>query len=101
MEVTNSAGIMALRNHIETKHGQIDILINNAGMYFYPAVEATEHFVQVQRTLDINYWGLKNVISCFLPLMSDYSRIVNMSSNHGYVSLIPGRLIQRELGRSF
>lgn len=98
MEVTNSAGIMALRNHIETKHGQIDILINNAGMYFYPAVEATEHFVQVQRTLDINYWGMKNVISSFLPLMSDNSRIVNMSSNHGYVALIPGRSIQRELG---
>ena len=99
MEVSNTAGIMELKNHIETKHGQIDILINNAGMYFYPAMEATEHFVQVQRTLDINYWGMKNVISSFLPLMSDQSRIVNMSSNHGHLSRIPGRSIQMQLGR--
>ena len=99
MEVSNTAGIMELKNHIETKHGQIDILINNAGMYFYPSLEATEHFVQVQRTLDINYWGMKNVISSFLPLMSDQSRIVNMSSNHGHLSRIPGRSIQMQLGR--
>jgi len=98
LEVTDTAGIMALRNLIELKHGQIDILINNAGMYFYPAMEATEHFVQVQRTLDINYWGMKNVISSFLPLMSDQARIVNMSSNHSHVSLIPGRSIQMKLG---
>merc|ERR1719443_338347 len=98
MEVTNSAGIMALRNHIETKHGQIDILVNNAGMYFYPAQDATEHFVQVQRTLDINYWGLKNVINAFLPMMSDTARIVNISSHYGHLSLIPGTDIKQRLG---
>jgi len=100
MEVSDTSGIMALRNHIELKHGQIDVLINNAGMYFYPAMEATEHFVQVQRTLDINYWGMKNVISSFLSVMSDQSRIVNMSSFHGHLSRIPGRSIQMQLGDS-
>ena len=99
MEVSDTAGIMGFRNFLETKHGQIDVLINNAGMYFYPTTDATEHFVQVQRTLDINYWGMKNVISSFLSLMSDQSRIVNMSSYHGHLSRIPGRSIQIQLGR--
>jgi len=100
LEVSDTAAIMGLRNFIEEKHGQIDVLINNAGMYFYPTTDNTEHFVQVQRTLDINYWGMKNVISSFLSLMSDQSRIVNMSSYHGHLSRIPGRLIQMQLGDS-
>ena len=99
LEVSDTAAIMGLRNFIEEKHGQIDVLINNAGMYFYPTTDNTEHFVQVQRTLDINYWGMKNVISSFLSLMSDQSRIVNMSSYHGHLSRIPGRSIQMQLGR--
>ena len=100
MEVTNIVSVVDLRNKIYAAQGQIDVLINNAGMYFYPALEATEHFVQVQRTLDINYWGLKNVINAFLPMMSDAARIVNMNSNYGHVSHIPGREIKQKLGRA-
>ena len=99
MEATNIVSVVKLRNDIYAQQGQVDILINNAGMYFYPALEATEHFVQVQRTLDINYWGLKNVINAFLPMMSDAARIVNMNSNYGHVSHIPGREIKQKLGR--
>ena len=53
---------------------------------------------QVQRTLDINYWGLKNVCNAFLPLLSDQARIVNMSSHLGHLSLIPGSEIKQRLG---
>jgi len=98
MECTNIQSIVALRNQIYQEQGQIDILINNAGMYFYPAQDATEHFVQVQRTLDINYWGLKNVNNAFLPMLSEQARIVNISSHFGHLSLIPGSDIKRRLG---
>ena len=99
MEATNIVSVVKLRNDIYAQQGQVDILINNAGMYFYPARDATEHFVQVQRTLDINYWGLKNVINAFLPMMSDTARIVNISSHYGHLSLIPGTEIKQKLGK--
>ena len=76
----------------------MDILINNAGMYFYPTTNPTEHFVQVQRTLNINYWGLKNVTNAFLPMLSDKARIVNINSNYGDLSLIPGTELRQRLG---
>ena len=98
LDATNIVSVVELRNQIYAQQGQIDILINNAGMYFYPAQEATEHFVQVQRTLDVNYWGLKNVCNAFLPMMSDNARIVNMSSNYGQLSLIPGNELREKLG---
>ena len=79
-----------MRNYICSQHGQVDVLINNAGQYNHPAKNAAEHFVQVQRSLDINYFGLKNVLNAFLPILSDTSRIVNMSSHLGHLSNIPG-----------
>ena len=79
-----------MRNYICSQHGQVDVLINNAGQYYHPAENAAEHFVQVQRSLDINYFGLKNVLNAFLPILSDTSRIVNMSSHLGHLSNIPG-----------
>ena len=98
MEVTDIVSVVALRNKIFTEHGQIDILINNAALYFYPSTDPTEHYCQVQRTLDINYWGLKNVCNAFLPLLSDQARIVNMSSHLGHLCLIPGQEIKQKLG---
>jgi len=98
MEVTDIVSIVQLRNKIFEKHGQIDILINNAGMYFYPCNDPTEHFCQVQRTLQINYWGLKNVCNAFLPMLADNARIVNMSSHLGHLSSIPGTDIKVQLG---
>jgi len=97
MEVTNIQSVVTLRNKIYAQQGQVDILVNNAGMYFYPTQEPTEHFVQVQRTLNINYWGLKNVINAFLPMLSDEARIVNINSNYGDLSLIPGTELRQRL----
>eukprot|EP00092_Neocalanus_flemingeri_P002917 GFUD01003120.1.p1 GENE.GFUD01003120.1~~GFUD01003120.1.p1 ORF type:complete len:331 (-),score=50.31 GFUD01003120.1:196-1188(-) len=98
MEATDITSIIGLRNKIFNKHGQIDILINNAGMYFPPCDDPTEHFCQVENTLQINYWGLKNVCNAFLPMLSNTARIVNMSSHLGHLSLIPDKDIRRELG---
>ena len=62
----------------------------------HPASNAAEHFVQVQRSLDINYFGLKNVLNAFLPILSDTSRIVNMSSHLGHLSNIPGKKLKKQ-----
>jgi len=97
VDVSNIVSVVELRNHIYGQQGQVDVLINNAGQYYYPSQTASEHFVQVQRSLDINYWGLKNIISAFLPMMSDTGRIVNMSSHLGHLCNVPGAKLRKQL----
>ena len=99
VDVSNIVSVVELRNHIYAQQGQVDVLINNAGQYYHPAQSASEHFVQVQRSLDINYWGLKNVINAFLPMMSDTGRIVNMSSNLGQLCNVPGTKVRKQFGK--
>ena len=99
MDVTNIVSVVDLRNHIYAKMGQIDILVNNAGVYHHPTNNPEEHFVQVQDTLATNYWGLKNVINAFLPMLSDNARIVNMSSNLSDVKLVPNLELRKKFGK--
>ena len=98
MEVTNIDSIVEFRNMVHSKHGTIDILINNAGQYFAPSEEPVEHMRQVEKTLATNYWGMKNVCKAFLPMLSPAARLVNLSSHLGHLSLIPGSDLQRQLG---
>lgn len=98
MEVTNMDSIVEFRNMVHAKHGAVDILINNAGQYFAPSEEPEEHMRQVEKTLATNYWGMKNVCKAFLPMLSPAARVVNLSSQLGHLSLIPGPELQRQLG---
>jgi len=98
MEVTNIDSLVDFRNMVHAKHGKIDLLINNAGQYFEPSTNPTEHFRQVEKTLLTNYWGMKNVSKAFLPMLSQNARIVNLSSHLGHLSLIPGKGLQKQLG---
>ena len=54
MEVTDIVSVVALRNKIFTQHGQIEILINNAALYFYPSLDPTEHYCQVE---EFSHWS--------------------------------------------
>eukprot|EP00092_Neocalanus_flemingeri_P037144 GFUD01040432.1.p1 GENE.GFUD01040432.1~~GFUD01040432.1.p1 ORF type:complete len:328 (+),score=51.63 GFUD01040432.1:144-1127(+) len=98
MEVTDVDSMVEFRNMLRTRHGKIDILINNAGRYFEPSDISCDHHCQVKNTLAINYWGLKNICKAFFPMMNQKARIVNLSSHLGHLSLIPGEAIKTQLG---
>jgi len=97
VDVTSIDSIVEFRNYIHAKHGNIDILVNNAGKYFEPSQDPIEHFRQVERTMMTNYWGTKSMCKAFIPMLSPYARVVNLSSHLGHLSLIPGQLLRQRL----
>ena len=98
LEVTEVDSIVEFRNMVHQKHGKIDILINNAGMYFGLSEDPVLNAWQVERTLATNYWGMKNVCKAFVPMLNPGARIVNLSSHLGHLSHIPGDNKRRLLG---
>jgi len=98
LEVTEVDSIVEFRNMVHQKHGKIDILINNAGMYFGQSEDPVLNAWQVERTLATNYWGMKNVCKAFVPMLNPGARIVNLSSHLGHLSHIPGDNKRRLLG---
>jgi NAD(P)-dependent dehydrogenase (short-subunit alcohol dehydrogenase family) len=87
LDVTDQGQIDAAINAAEQKFGGIDVLVNNAGIGYFGAVEESEED-EVRRMFEINLFGLSRMIHAALPGMRKRRKgfIVNFSSIGGLVS---------------
>jgi NAD(P)-dependent dehydrogenase (short-subunit alcohol dehydrogenase family) len=84
LDVTDAKQIDAAVEAAEDKFGQIDVLVNNAGIGYFAGIEEGEDD-QIRRLFDINVFGLCRVTRTVLPVMRRKRRglIVNLSSLAG------------------
>ena len=90
LDVNDSASIQRAASEVESRHGRLDILINNAGtvldaMDKPPSGQTLETW---RKTFDTNVFGLVETTLAFLPLLkkSKAGRIVNVSSRLGSIN---------------
>lgn len=84
LDVTKPKHIDAAVRAAEKKFGRIDVLVNNAGIGYFAAIEEGEDD-EVRRMFEINVFGLGRMIQAVLPGMRRRGRgfIVNLSSIAG------------------
>lgn len=84
LDVTNQEQVDAAIKAAEDKFGHIDVLVNNAGIGYFAAVEESEE-VEVRRMFEVNVFGLSRMIHAVLPGMRKRRSgfIVNISSVAG------------------
>lgn len=81
-DVTDAEGVAGLPAAIEKAHGQVDGLVNIAGIIhrFVPSAELTRE--EQERVFNVNYWGTVNMSRAFLPVLlgRPEASLTNMSS---------------------
>lgn len=84
LDVTNPAQVTAAVAAAEDRFGHIDVLVNNAGVGYFAAVEEGED-AAIRRMFDINVFGMGAMIQAALPGMRKRRQgfIVNVSSIGG------------------
>lgn len=88
-DLTGETAIKSCAQAILDEHGQVDVLINNAGRSIRrPVTEAFDRLHDYQRTMQINYFAAVQLTLAFLPGMLEHrsGHIVNVSS---YSTLAP------------
>jgi len=84
LDVSDRASVVACAERLRRDGHQVDVLVNNAGIYPTGAVLKTTPDV-FRQTLDTNFFGAVWTCQAFVPAMirSGYGRVVNVSSGYG------------------
>jgi NAD(P)-dependent dehydrogenase (short-subunit alcohol dehydrogenase family) len=90
LDVTRPNEIKTAVEQMKASFGRIDVLVNNAGIGYFGAIEESEE-AEVRRMFEINFFGLANMTKEVLPIMRSQKsgHIVNISSIGGLVAF-PG-----------
>ncbi|XP_026501073.1 carbonyl reductase [NADPH] 1-like [Vanessa tameamea] len=84
LDVSDKSSIKKFADYIKTKHGGLDVLVNNAGMLELEKVYPT--YEEAKRNIDVNYRSLLDIEEFLYPLLRDGARVINVSSACGHLS---------------
>lgn len=86
MDISKDEDIVAAVQTITTRHGGVDVLVNNAGFGLYGSVEETA-LSDARYQFEVNLFGLARLTQLLLPAMraKGAGRIINLSSMGGKI----------------
>jgi NAD(P)-dependent dehydrogenase (short-subunit alcohol dehydrogenase family) len=88
LDVTNPAQVAETVRRAEEHFGGIDVLVNNAGIGYFAAVEESDE-AEVRRMFEINFFGLARMTRAVLPGMRKRrsGHIINIASICGLAAI--------------
>jgi short-subunit dehydrogenase len=82
VDISDRAAVTKLLGAVQKAHGAIDGIVNVAGIIhqFKPISELT--FDEIERVMNVNFWGTVNTVKTFLPALLERpaASVVNVSS---------------------
>jgi NADP-dependent 3-hydroxy acid dehydrogenase YdfG len=88
LDVAERASVEAWAEAVVAEHGQVDLVVNNAGVALGSTVEAMS-YDDLDWLMAINFWGVVYGTKAFLPHLraSGDGHLVNLSSVFGLISV--------------
>jgi len=91
LDVTERERFLLYADEVKEYFGKVNQIYNNAGIAYTGDVDVTA-FKDIERVMDVDYWGVVNGTKAFLPhlIASGDGHVVNISSVFGLFA-VPGQ----------
>jgi NADP-dependent 3-hydroxy acid dehydrogenase YdfG len=91
LDVTEREAFQVYADAVKDHYGTVNQVYNNAGIAYTGSIEISQ-FKDLERVMDVDYWGVVNGTKVFLPhlIASGDGHIVNVSSVFGLLA-VPGQ----------
>jgi short-subunit dehydrogenase len=87
LDVSERKAFLLYAEQVNDHFGKVNQVYNNAGVAFVGDIE-TSQFKEIERVMDIDFWGVVNGTKAFLPhlIASGDGHVINVSSAFGLFS---------------
>ena len=87
LDVTEREAFLIYADAVKEHFGKVNQIYNNAGIAYTGDIEVTP-FKDIERVMDVDYWGVVNGTKAFLPhlIASGDGHVINVSSVFGLFS---------------
>ncbi|MGI9163899.1 MAG: SDR family NAD(P)-dependent oxidoreductase [Mycobacterium sp.] len=91
LDVAERESFLLYADDVKNHFGKVNQIYNNAGIAYSGDIEVTQ-FKDIERVMDVDYWGVVNGTKAFLPhlIASGDGHVINTSSIFGLFS-VPGQ----------
>jgi short-subunit dehydrogenase len=88
LDVSEREAVLRYADAVKKHFGKVNQIYNNAGIAYYGSVERSA-FKDIERVMDVDYWGVVNGTKAFLPALieSGDGHVINVSSLFGLMAL--------------
>ena len=91
LDVTSNHDCVTLARQVAAELGQVDLLVNNAGVIFREGIDSPNVLENFQRTMDINVTGTFNATYAWLSaLRATRGSVINVASIAAFAGLAVG-----------
>jgi NAD(P)-dependent dehydrogenase (short-subunit alcohol dehydrogenase family) len=86
LDVTDDDAVTGVLGGVLTRHGRVDVLVNNAGAPFSTTLEETS-MSELRRSMEVNFFGVAKTTKAVLPAMREAGdgRLIAVTSLGGVV----------------
>ena len=86
LDVTDAQASYALAEKVQLEIGDVDTLVNNAGVIIREGIDSPKAQENIRRVMDVNLFGTFNVIHAWLPaLRKTRGCIINIASGAAFI----------------
>ncbi len=88
LNVAEREAVLLYADAVKAHFGKVNQIYNNAGIAYHGDVEH-ESFKDIERIMDVDFWGVANGTKAFLPMLieSGDGHVINVSSLFGLIAV--------------